>query len=87
MLCQATGALFDEHDLMQNNPMHCHYEDVCRWDCWGRKTSNGCLVSVHVYSWDRMTDCVKHGFELLAHRGDHNDYEVCAKSTQEETVK
>jgi hypothetical protein len=81
LLTKKTGALFEPHKLLQNNPMHIHYEDVCLWDAWGVLPATEQIPvarRIHVYSWDTMTSCVKEGISLLSHRDDHNDFEVVA---------
>lgn len=76
LLCQKTGALFCAENILQNNPAVVHYQDVCLWDAWGTlpATKDLPLRKIHVYSWDTMTSCAKHGITL--NERDHNDFEV-----------
>jgi len=61
ILCRETGALFEAHDICQNNNRTVHYEDCCRWDAWGLfpKTATLPPIRLHVYSWDQMGRCVR----------------------------
>lgn len=76
MLSRETGALFEAHRIVKNSPMRQHHADACVWDAWGTKPVDGGAVRIHVYSWDRMSDCVQNGFDLLTR---DQDYEVSAK--------
>lgn len=78
IVSKATGALFEAHNFTRNHPMHQHYEDCCAWDAWGVLTTEHGPVKIHVYSWDQMGRCVKHGITLIKHSTDHNDFEVSA---------
>jgi hypothetical protein len=85
MLCQLTGVLVEAEDLQRTNPNHRHWEDCCAWDCWGTRPAKGTVPAhkVHIYSWDTMTACVKHGIVLVGNASDHQaspcDIEVCRK--------
>jgi len=76
-LSQLTGAVFEAHNLLRNNPIHVHYMDCCSWDAWGTKADG---VKVHVYSWDTMRSCIRGKVTLLAHshQADNNSFEVCS---------
>lgn len=80
MLCQKTGAYFSPYDFQQSHPSDMRYRGVCSWDITGRIPAKGELSSrsIHIYSWDTMTNLVK-GFSLSRHYLDHTeDYEAIA---------
>lgn len=79
MLCRLTGWIVEAHHIHQNNPIHCHFEDCCLWDCWAIiPAKDGNPMRGHIYSWDRMKDCVKFGIEKCEH-SEPRDIEIAHK--------
>ena len=81
MLSKEFNALFEPHRIDNNNPMEIHYEGCCSWAGFGilPATGNKSSISIHVYSWDPMSDCVRYGFTHSIHPTDTNDYEIHSK--------
>lgn len=61
----------DPSDILQNNTPWSKQMDLCRWCCDGKRDGN----FVHVASWDRMGDILKHGLAVVFDKG--NELEVC----------
>ena len=77
LICNLTGCLVDPHQIERTNPYERLYYDVVAWSCWAQKPDGGHL---HVFSWDTMTDCAKHGIEIVTdHRNNNWEMEVCHK--------
>lgn len=76
-LCQLTGWLVTAEDLQRTNPTNQHFEDCCAWDCWA--VIPGKSFKAHIYSWDTMTACVRHGVVKVSDNpSDPYDIEVCS---------
>ena len=84
MLEQLTGWLVEPHKICRTNPTNQYFEDCCAWDVWCDVPSNNEEhFPAHIYSWDRMKDCVKYGVVKVdsqhATAGPQKfDIEVCA---------
>lgn len=82
LLCQLTGWLVEAEDLQRTNPINQHFEDCCAWDCWATVPGSP-PHKAHIYSWDRMRDCVKWGVvKVDNHRDGPFDLEVCAAESK-----
>ena len=75
LLCQATGALFEAHKIHRNPPAAIANLGACSWDSYGVLPETGRMF--HVYSWDPMWRCVKHGIDLVSSK--NNEAEISAK--------
>lgn len=71
-LCKLTGVLVEAHKIGRTNPYQQHYDDCCAWDTWGTDSHGR---PVHIYSFDRMSDCVR---GMTANTSDPQDIEVTA---------
>jgi hypothetical protein len=72
-----TGYDLDPADLNSNIPWYARPQfDGCSWSGRGLQP-NG--LAFHVYSWDRMRDCVQNGFGMSQEDAGILDIEVSAK--------
>jgi hypothetical protein len=80
LLCQLTGGLVEAHEIQRSNPIHQHYADCCAWDCWVALPAQPGAPArrIHVYSWDKMRDCVRYGIVKVGLHREASDYEVSA---------
>ena len=67
MLLEKTGHFFHPEAIQRTNPINQHFEDCCAWSAEGIPDSNGIPFGCSVYSWDKMSDCIR-GFTLLPDR-------------------
>ncbi len=69
-------------DLRTNRYYQTKYFDGCSWTGDGRRADGS---SVHVWSWDTMTELVRYGFELDndPYRDLPNQWELHVKETPE----
>lgn len=83
LLSRETGWVVEAHKIGRTNPINQHFEDCCAWDVWcdvPNQTWKG-----HIYSWDRMTDCVRLG--IITDDKEQWDIEVMAHAQKKDLVK